>query len=199
MQHFTPLSGFDMKNCHKFTINSIPKVNKDKKERTITPSIFAKRNFNSNDYLELRKTMNNFKINELQNLKNSLNKSTNQSISKIHMTKDDEISGKSFKNEEINMNKTLNHAFLNILQYLLYQWYPLWKSEELCFLQQVGGLLHQSRQWPLHILCVFLEICFRSLLFTGLPERFFYGERIKNTLESSLHFALKKGKRVEES
>ena len=113
MQHFTPLSGFDMKNCHKFTINSIPKVNKDKKERTITPSIFAKRNFNSNDYLELRKTMNNFKINELQNLKNSLNKSTNQSISKIHMTKDDEISGKSFKNEEINMNKTLNHAFLN--------------------------------------------------------------------------------------
>jgi hypothetical protein len=46
-----------MKNCHKFTIvNLIPKVNSEKKERTITPSIFGKKNFNKDDYLELRKT-----------------------------------------------------------------------------------------------------------------------------------------------
>ena len=103
-----------MKNCHKFTIvNLIPKVNSEKKERTITPSIFAKKNFNKDDYLELRKTMNSFKINELQNLKKSLNKSSNHSNNKINITKEDEINGKSSKNDEINMNKTLNHAFLN--------------------------------------------------------------------------------------
>lgn len=114
MQHFNPLSGFDMKNCHKFTIvNLIPKVNSEKKERTITPSIFAKKNFNKDDYLELRKTMNSFKINELQNLKKSLNKSSNHSNNKINITKEDEINGKSSINDEINMNKTLNHAFLN--------------------------------------------------------------------------------------
>ena len=46
MQHFNPLSGFNMKNRHKFTIvNLIPKVNSEKKERIITPSIFAKKKF----------------------------------------------------------------------------------------------------------------------------------------------------------
>ena len=134
MQHFFPLSGFDMKNYHKFTINLIPKVNSNKKERTMTPSIFAKRNFNTNDYLELRKTMNSFKINELQNLKNILNKSTNQSISKINITKDDDISGKSSKNDEINMNKTLNHAFLNNVRDSFYPKLFLPKSG--------SGLLH---------------------------------------------------------
>ena len=121
MLHFNPLSGYDMKNCHKFQkyfINN--KINK--KIRIITPNIFAKKNFDKNNFLEIRKSMNSFKNNELQLLKKSINKSTSISENKINLTnnKEDESIGRNYINEDFNMNKTLNDAFLNNNKELLY-------------------------------------------------------------------------------
>lgn len=83
----------------------------------MTSSIYAKKNFNNNDFLELRKTMNNFKINEFENLKKKLNKSLNHSLSKSNIKDEDYINGKnSINHEDKNMNKTLNNAFLNTIK-----------------------------------------------------------------------------------
>ena len=121
MLHFNPLSGYDMKNCHKFKkyfINN--QINK--KIRIITPNIFAIKNFDNNNFLEIRKSMNSFKNNELQLLKKSINKSTSISENKINLTnnKEDESIGRNYINEDFNMNKTLNDAFLNNNKELLY-------------------------------------------------------------------------------
>ena len=121
MLHFNPLSGYDMKNCHKFQKSFINnKINK--KIRIITPNIFAKKNFDKNNFLEIRKSMNSFKNNELQLLKKSINKSTSISENKINLTnnKEDESIGRNYINEDFNMNKTLNDAFLNNNKELLY-------------------------------------------------------------------------------
>ena len=65
MLYFNPLSSYDMKNCHKFQKSFINnKINK--KIRIITLNIFAKKNFDNNNFLEIRKSMNSFKNNELQ-------------------------------------------------------------------------------------------------------------------------------------
>ena len=119
MQHFCPLSGFDMKNCNNFKNILIKSEEKkgSKTERIMTSSIYAKKNFNNNDFLELRKTMNNFKINEFENLKKKLNKSLNHSLSKSNIKDEDYMNGKnSINHEDKNMNKTLNNAFLNTIK-----------------------------------------------------------------------------------
>ena len=69
-QHFNPLSAFDNKNYETFKHKKIE--SKEKKNRPRTASEFALRNYKKyeNDFLRLRKEMNKFEENEINDIKN---------------------------------------------------------------------------------------------------------------------------------
>ena len=89
--HFNPLSAFDNKNYETFKHKKLE--SKEKKNRPRTASEFALRNYKKyeNDFLRLRKEMNKFEENEINDIKN---------ISFYNNIKDKEIFNKEIKNNK---------------------------------------------------------------------------------------------------
>ena len=116
--HFNPLSAFDNKNFDTFKHKKLE--SKEKKTRPRTASEFALRNYKKyeNDFLRLRKEMNKFEENEINDIKN---------ISFYNNMKNKEIFNKEKTNKKffkhsqsainiINFNGGFNPIFNQIAQ-----------------------------------------------------------------------------------
>lgn len=112
--YYNPLSGYDSMNYHNFYSERLMyEQNRNNRisfnnRASMTCVDFAKNNFNHNNYLEMRSTMDNFKINELKKLKSS------RSLSRRIIIKNTKLRSKGDNVIDGNINfLSLQEAFTN--------------------------------------------------------------------------------------
>ena len=119
--YYNPLSGYDSMNYHNFynerliyERNRNNRINFNNRA-SMTCVDFAKNNFNHENYLEMRSTMDNFKINELKKLKSS------RSLSKRIVIKNTKLRSKGDNVIDENINfLSLQEAFTNPTKQVTY-------------------------------------------------------------------------------